>query len=93
MRGFDFDVRNREVQAFATIYATEIGRRAYELKEQRHGYFTLALVEALRGQAANAKGEVTLASLVKYLQDNVPRRVLLDLGQGRVQRPFAVVEG
>ncbi|PYS90345.1 MAG: hypothetical protein DMF64_15340, partial [Acidobacteria bacterium] len=93
MRGFDFDVRNREVQAFATIYATEIGRRAYELKEQRHGYFTLALVEALRGQAANAKGEVTLASLVKYLQDNVPRRVLLDLGQGKVQRPFAVVEG
>src|ERR1041384_1348993 len=93
MRGFDFDVRNREVQAFATIYATEIGQRAYELKEQHHGYFTLALVEALRGQAANAKGEVTLAGVVKYLQDNVPRRVLLDLGQGKLQRPFAVVEG
>ncbi len=93
MRGFDFDVRNREVQAFATLYATEIGRRAYELKEKRHGYFTLALVEGLRGQAANAKGEVTLSGLVKYLQATVPQRVQLDLGRGMLQRPFAVVEG
>jgi Caspase domain len=93
MRGFDFDVRNQEVQAFATLYATEIGHRAYELKEQHHGYFTLALVEGLRGQAANEKGEVTLSGLIKYLQDTVPHRVLIDLGQGRVQRPFAVVEG
>ncbi|HEX8072234.1 MAG TPA: caspase family protein [Pyrinomonadaceae bacterium] len=92
-KAFDFDVRNREVQAFATLYATEIGRRAYELKEQRHGYFTLALVEALRGKAANARGEVTLSSLISYLQSTVPRRVLLDLGQGKEQRPFAVVEG
>src|SRR6185295_16626881 len=29
-RGFNFDVRNREVQAFATLYATEVGHRAYE---------------------------------------------------------------
>jgi Caspase domain len=93
MRGFDFDVRNREVQAFATLYATDVGLRAYEAKEQRHGYFTLALVEGLQGKAANDKGEVTLQSLVSYLEDTVPRRVLLDLGQGRVQRPHAVVEG
>lgn len=92
-RGFNFDVRNREVTAFATLYATEIGRRAYEFQEKRHGYFTWALVEGLRGKAANDKGEVTLAGLVKYLQETVPRRVLLDLGHGRVQRPFAVIEG
>ncbi len=93
MRGFNFDVRNREVQAFATIYATEVGRRAYELRDPRNGYFTLALVEGLKGGAVNERGEVTLAALIKYLQDNVPRRVTLDLGQGRVQKPFAVVEG
>jgi hypothetical protein len=93
MRGFDFDVRNREVQAFATLYATQIGQRAYEAKERRHGYFTLAIVEGLQGRAANSKSEVTLAGLVNYLQNTVPQRVLLDLGQGKVQRPFAVVEG
>src|SRR5438309_10656933 len=67
-RGFNFDVRNHEVQAFATLYATEVGHRAYEFKEKKQGYFTWILVEALRGGAANEKGEVTLASLVKYLQ-------------------------
>src|ERR1044072_4849340 len=92
-RGFNFDLRNREVQAFATLYATEVGGRADEYKEKKQGYFTWALVEALRGGAANEKGEVTLAALVKYLQERVPKRVLQDLGPGKEQKPFAVVEG
>jgi len=92
-RGFNFDVRNREVQAFATLYATEVGHRAYEYKEKKQGYFTWILVEALRGGAANEKGEVTLAGLVKYLQERVPKRVLQDLGAGKDQKPFAVIEG
>ncbi len=92
-RGFNFDTRNREVQAFATLYATEVGHRAYEFKEKKQGYFTWALVEALRGDAANEKGEVTLATLVKYLQERVPKRVLQDLGPGKEQKPFAIVEG
>ena len=92
-RGFNFDLRNREVQAFATLYATEVGHRAYEYKEKKQGYFTWVLVEALRGGAANEKGEVTLATLVKYLQDRVPKRVLQDLGPGKDQKPFAVIEG
>ena len=36
---------------------------------------------------------VTLSGLVKYLQDRVPKRVALDLGAGKEQRPFATVEG
>jgi uncharacterized caspase-like protein len=92
-KGFNFDTRNREVQAFATLYATEVGKRAYEFKEKKQGYFTWALVEALRGDAANPQGEVTLATLVKYLQERVPKRVLQDLGPGKEQKPFAVVEG
>ncbi len=92
-RGFNFDLRNREVQAFATLYATEVGHRAYEYKEKKQGYFTWILVEALRGGAANKKGEVTLASLVNYLQERVPKRVLQDLGPGKDQKPFAVIEG
>jgi hypothetical protein len=92
-RGFNFDVRNKELQAFATLYATEVGHRAYEYKEKRQGYFTWVLVEALKGGAANEKGEVTLAGLVKYLQERVPKRVLQDLGAGKDQKPFAVIEG
>jgi hypothetical protein len=92
-RGFNFDLRNREVKAFATLYATEVGHRAYEYKEKKQGYFTWMLVEGLRGGAANEKGEVTLAGIVKYLQERVPKRVLQDLGPGKEQKPFAVVEG
>lgn len=92
-RGFNFDVRNREVSAFATLYATEIGHVAYEFKERKQGYFTWALVEGLKGGAANEQGEVTLAGLVKYLQETVPKRVRLDLGDEKKQKPFAVIEG
>jgi hypothetical protein len=92
-KALNFDVRNREVSAFATLYATEVGHRAYEYKEKHQGYFTWALVEGLKGAAANDKGEVTLASLLQYLQQRVPKKVLIDLGAGKDQRPFAVVEG
>ena len=54
---FNFDVRNREVLAFATIYATGIGQRAYECTEKKQGYFTWAVVEGLKGGAANEQGE------------------------------------
>ncbi|HEX8147835.1 MAG TPA: caspase family protein [Pyrinomonadaceae bacterium] len=92
-RGFSFDVRNREVQAFATLYATAVGHRAYEYSEKKQGYFTWALVEGLKGGAANERGEITLARLVDYVQTVVPKRVGIDLGSGKLQQPFAVVEG
>lgn len=93
LRGFSFDVRNREVSAFATLYATAIGQRAYEYSEKHQGYFTWELVQGLSGGAANDRGEVTLAGLVDYVQKQVPKHVLTDLGAGREQRPFAEIEG
>ncbi|HSE38764.1 MAG TPA: caspase family protein [Blastocatellia bacterium] len=92
-RGFRFDVRNQEVTAFATLYATEIGHRAYEDREKNQGYFTSALVEGLKGGAANENGEVTLGRLVRYLEDTVSRQTSRDLGKEKNQRPFAVIEG
>jgi hypothetical protein len=90
---FNFDVRNREVQAFATVYATGIGQRAYEYTEKKQGYFSWAVVEGLKGGAANDKGEVTLSQLVKYVQETVPKRITIDLGSTKQQRPFAMIEG
>jgi hypothetical protein len=93
VNGFNFDTRNREVQAFATIYATGVGQRAYEYTEKKQGYFTWAIVEALKGAAANSSGEVTLSELVRFVQDAVPKRIAIDLGGGKQQRPFATIEG
>jgi len=90
---FNFEERNSEVKAFATLYATDVGSRAYEYKEKKQGYFSWALVEGLKGAAANEKGEVTLASLLTFLQDQVPKRIRLDLGTGKIQKPYAVIQG
>ena len=90
---FNFDTRNREVQAFATVYATGIGQRAYEYTEKKQGYFSWAVVEGLKGGAANETGEVTLSQLVKYVQETVPKRLAIDLGSTKQQKPFAVIEG
>lgn len=93
VNAFNFDVRNHEVNAFATIYATAVGQRAYEYTEKKQGYFTWAVVEGLKGGAANDKGEVTLANLIKYVQETVPKRVAIDLGGSKQQRPFSQIEG
>ncbi len=92
-RSFQLGPESREVKAFATLYGTEVGGVAYEYKEKKQGYFTWALVEGLKGAAANENGYVTLARLIKYIQEAVPKRISIDLGPGMTQRPFAVVEG
>jgi len=92
-KGFNFDVLNREVDAFAVLYATAVGSRAYEYGEKRQGYFSWAITQALSGAAANERGEVTLRALVKYLEDRVPKLVALDYGPKVVQKPFADIEG
>jgi hypothetical protein len=92
-RAFNFDVRNREVEAFATLYATAVGQRAYEGGAKGQGYFTAALVEGMSGRAANKRGEVTLNALVKYVQEKVPERTRLDVGENSEQKPKVVIEG
>jgi hypothetical protein len=93
VRGFNFDIRNKEVSAFATLYATAVGQRAYEFKEKGQGYFTWELIEGLKGGAANERGEVTLEGLLRYVQEHVPKHVLADLGAGKDQKPFAEIGG
>ncbi|HEU0177723.1 MAG TPA: caspase family protein [Blastocatellia bacterium] len=92
-RGLTFDTRNQEAAAFAMLLATGVGQRAYESQAKKLGYFTAALIEALRGSAAGGGREVTLDRLVNYLQTNVPAEARRDLGAGAEQRPLAVIEG
>ena len=92
-KSFNFDQRNQDIRAFATLYATAVGERSYEYDVKKQGYFTWALVEGLRGAAANERGEVTLQRLIDYLQNNVPRLVQRDLGSDKKQQPFANIEG
>src|SRR6266567_1168405 len=91
-RGFDFQNRNKTIKAFVTLYATEVGQRAYEYAAMGQGYFSYTLVEGLKGRAANDNGEVTLQGLVKYVSEQVPKYVLRDL-PGKTQKPFSKMDG
>jgi hypothetical protein len=86
--GFSFDVANNEVKAFATLYATSVGARAFEFYDnetnQFRGYFSYAIEEALKGKAANEKGEVTLGRLINYLETTVPKKVKTEKGETQI---------
>ncbi|KAF0250240.1 MAG: hypothetical protein FD167_353 [bacterium] len=71
MKGFDFYNKEKGVVAAATLYATSPGERSYEDTEKKQGYFSTALIEGLKGNAANEKGEVTFEALEIYVQDRV----------------------
>lgn len=91
-RGFSFYEANKSVEAFVTFYASRIGEYAYEYFDsetnQTRGYFSKAIEEALSGKAniANDKGEITLSALVKFVQENVPKRSYQN--NGKRQTPF-----
>lgn len=93
VNAFSFENRNREIEAFVVLYATAPGFRAYEYSEKHQGYFSWGIAQALKGAAANERGEVTLGALVKYLEDTVPKLVALDYGSKVIQKPFAEIGG
>jgi serine/threonine protein kinase/ketosteroid isomerase-like protein len=86
------DPAAREVDAFAALYAASPDERGYE-SSSGSGYFAAALVEGLRGSAADARGRLTLNGLERYVRTVAPKRVMSELGARAVQRPFSQIEG
>jgi YVTN family beta-propeller protein len=89
---FDLHKMNVGVDAFATIYATQIGERAYEYQDKQMSAFSWVLTKALQGNGYNDQNELTLQGLVDYLQEQVPR-VVGTANVTRIQKPWAVIEG
>jgi hypothetical protein len=87
-KGFSFETKNQNIEAYATLYATSLGDRAYEFVDRKtnkwRGYFSYAIEEGLRGSAANDKGEITLAGLIRYIGDTVKERVRINLNHRQV---------
>jgi len=55
----------------ATLYACNVGERAYEWADKQHGVFSYFLLEGLKGKAADPLGEITANSLAEYVQKQV----------------------
>lgn len=93
--GFSFDTKNKGINAFATIYATQFQDRAFEFFDKEtqkyRGFFSYAIEEGLRGKAANQKGEITLGGLIDYIGKTVKDRVYVEKNQRQV--PYPMTEG
>ena len=93
---FSFEIRNRGIEAFATIYATSFGRRAYEFKDKesglQRGFFTWALAKGLAGEAASSDGQVTLGGLISFLDEAVPKKLKEENVNGE-QKPYSIIQG
>jgi WD40 repeat protein len=75
----------------AVFSASTDRQYANEVKEIGHGLFTWALIQGLKGAAANAEGKITAASLKAYIDDAVPSLALKY--HGAEQFPFAMISG
>ncbi len=62
---------NGQPSVSATLYACNVGERAYEWSEKGHGVFSYYLLEGLNGKAANSQGQVTVTGLAEYTQSKV----------------------
>ncbi|MGH9761640.1 MAG: caspase family protein, partial [Blastocatellia bacterium] len=91
---FNYEIKNRSIDAFLTFYATGMGQESWEDPDTGQGYFTEAVVEGLsggrNGETLNSHGEVTLGALTKYVRDTVAERTKR---AGKVQVPHPVTDG
>ena len=77
----------------AMLYACSVGERAYKWNEIRHGVFSYYLLEGLRGEATTSDGDVTVATLTNYTQQQVVNWTREHLSGGKTQTPWLVLEG
>ena len=75
----------------ATLYACNVGERAYEWAEKGHGVFSYYLLEGLNGEAVNSQGEVTVTGLAEYTQSNVVKWA--EEFRGKKQTPWLSLQG
>ena len=73
----------------AALFSCTEGQRSYESDKLQHGVFFYFVVEGLKGDAANKKGEVGLEGLSQYVKDEVPDAVK-DVSTDARQRPQSV---
>jgi len=75
----------------ATLYACNVGERAYEWADKGHGVFSYYLLEGLNGEAVNSQGEVTVTGLAEYTQSKVVKWA--EEFRGKRQTPWLSLQG
>ena len=68
------------------LFACSTGETSFEWQDKGRGYFALYLEKGMKGEAANAQGNVTLGSLANYVHQKVP--VVTKNNEGQAQTPY-----
>jgi hypothetical protein len=81
--------RARPPRGTTALFSCGAGERAYETRKlgRGHGLFFHRVIEGLRGQAANDKGEVNWHGLAEYVSDQVEEDVPALIGEHANQTP------
>src|SRR5439155_23142717 len=75
----------------ASFFSCSAGQFSYESDKLRRGLFFHFLIEGLKGQAADPKGQVTLESLAAYVKrEMVDDQIKGLVGRDKVQTPHLV---
>jgi formylglycine-generating enzyme required for sulfatase activity len=91
-RNVDVDNLPRPPRGTAALFSCASGERAYETKKlgKGHGVFFYHVLQGLKGEARNRRGEVTWSSLADYVTDKVSDDVPTLIGGGARQSPHKI---
>ena len=74
----------------AALFSCSEGEQAYESAKFQHGVFFHFVIEGLKGEAANKRGDVTLQGLAAYVTDEAPDQAKEEWGPRARQHPELV---
>ena len=82
----DTRARGNDAPVVANFFACSSGETSFEWTDKNRGYFAYFLEKGIKGEAADAQGNITLGSLAKYVQKNVP--TVTKNNEGQAQTPY-----
>ena len=83
--------RGSDAPIVANLFACSPGECSFEWIDKNRGYFAYFLEQGLRGEAVDARGNVTLGSLAKYVRSQVIATTTLN--EGTAQSPIPELIG
>jgi formylglycine-generating enzyme required for sulfatase activity len=88
-RSINADAMPRAPKGMAALFSCRSGERAFESPRlgKGHGVFFYHVLEALKGKAVNARGEVTWSRLAEHVTERVSDEVPVLIGEGAKQTP------
>jgi formylglycine-generating enzyme required for sulfatase activity len=91
-RNVDVDSVPRPPRGTAALFSCKSGERAFETPKlgKGHGVFFHHVIQGLKGEATNKRGEVTWSSLSDYVTDKVSDEVPKLIGGGAKQTPHEI---